>query len=65
MKVGEEMGDGREEGSSAIADGGQAECSLTPDADGKGSASLLDLSLSTLLKNRSSDIWVAALLFLS
>ena len=28
MKAGEEVGDGRDEGSSAIADGGQAECSL-------------------------------------
>ena len=28
------MGDGRAEGSSAIADGGQAAISLTPDVDG-------------------------------
>ena len=43
------MGDGRAEGSSAIGDGGQAAISLTPDVDGTGSGSLLDLILSTLL----------------
>ena len=31
---GEEVGDGRAEGSSAIGDGGQAAISLTPDVDG-------------------------------
>ena len=35
------MGDGRVEGSSATGDGGQAAVSLTPDADGTGSGSLL------------------------
>ena len=47
---GEEVGDGRAEGSSAIGDGGQAAISLTPDVDGTGSGSLLDSILSTLLK---------------
>ena len=42
---GEEVGDGRAEGSSAIEDRGQAAISLTPD----GSGSLLDSILSTLL----------------
>ena len=55
------MGDGRDEGSSAIGDGGQAAISLTPDADGTGSGSLLDSILSTLLRKRSSDVWVVAL----
>ena len=44
------MGDGRAEGSSTTGDGGRAAISLTPDADGTGSGSLLDLGLSTLLK---------------
>ena len=44
------MGDGRAEGSSAIGDGGQAAISLMPDFDGTGSGSLLDSTLSTLLK---------------
>ena len=44
------MGDGRDEGSSATGDGGQAEMSLMPDIDGTGSDSLLDSILSTLLK---------------
>ena len=52
------MGDGRAEGSSAIGDGGQAAISLTPDVDDTGSGSLLDSILSTLLKKRSSDVWV-------
>ena len=52
------MGDGRAEGSSAIGDGGQAAISFTPDVDGTGSGSLLDSILSTLLKKRSSDVWV-------
>ena len=43
------MGDGRAEGSSAIEDGGQAAMSLTPDADGTGSGSLLDAALSNPL----------------
>ena len=59
------MGDGGAEGWSAIGDGGQAAISLTPDADGTGSGSLLDSILSTQLKKRSSDVWVAALFFLS
>ena len=36
------MGDGEAEGSSVVGDGGQAAMSLTPDADGPGSSSLLD-----------------------
>ena len=36
------MGDGRDEGSSATGDGGQAAMSLMPDADGTGSISLLE-----------------------
>ena len=59
------MGDDRAEGSSAIADGGQAAISLRPDVDGTGSGSLLDSILSTLLKKRSSDVWVVALFFSS
>ena len=57
------MGDGRAEGSSAIGDGGQTAISLTPDTDGTGSGSLLDSILSTLLKKRSSDVWIVALFF--
>ena len=56
------MGDRRAEGSSAIVDGGQAAISLMPDVDGTGSGSLLDSILSPLLKKRSSDVWVVALL---
>ena len=52
------MGDGRAEGSSAIGDAGQEAISLTPDAEGTGSGSLLDSSPSTLLKKQSSDVWV-------
>ena len=59
------MGDARAEGSSAIGDGAQAAVSLMPDVDGTGSGSLLDSILSTLLKKRSSDIWVVALFFSS
>ena len=59
------MGDGRAEGSLAIEDGGQAAISLTPDVDGTGSGSLLGSVLSTLLKKRSSDVWVVVLFFLS
>ena len=44
------MGDDKAEGSSAIGDRGQAAISLTPDIDGRGSGSLLDSILSTLLK---------------
>ena len=36
------MGDGRVEGLSATGDGRQAAVSLTPDADGTGSGSLLE-----------------------
>ena len=50
MEEGEEVGDGRAEGSSAVGDGGQAAISLTPDIDGTGSGSLLDSILSTLWK---------------
>ena len=55
------MGDGRAEGSSAIGDRGRAALSVTPDVDGTGSGSLLDSILSTLLKKRTSDIWIVAL----
>ena len=48
MEEGEEVGDGRAEGLSAIGDGGQAAISLMPDVDGTGSGSLLDSILSTL-----------------
>ena len=58
------MGDDGAKGSSAIGDGGQAAISLTPDIDGRGSGSLLDSILSTLLKKGSSDFWVVALFFL-
>ena len=44
-------GDGRVEGSSAIADGREAEISFRPDVDGTGSDSLLDSILPTVLKN--------------
>ena len=50
MEEGEEVGDGRAEGSSAIGDGGQAAISLMADVDGTGSGSLLDSILSALLK---------------
>ena len=56
------MGDGRAEGSLVIGDGGQAAISLMPATDGTGSGSLLDLILPTLLKTRSGDVWVVALL---
>ena len=59
------MGDGRAEGSSAIGDRGQAAISLTPDVDGTGSGSLMDSILPTLLKKRSSHVWVVALFFSS
>ena len=52
MEEGQEVGDGRAEGSSAIGDRGQAAMSLTPDVDGTGFGSLLDSILSTLLKKR-------------
>ena len=38
------MGDGRDEGSSAIGDGVQTVISLTPDIDGTDSGSLLEPS---------------------
>ena len=57
------MGHGRAEGSSAIGDGGQAATSLMPDVDGTSSGFLLDSILSTLLKKRSSYVWVVALIF--
>ena len=59
------MGDGRTERSSAIGDAAQAAVSLTPDVDGTGSGSFLYSILSTLLKKRSSDVWVVALFFSS
>ena len=42
MEEGEEVGDGGAEGPSATGDGGRAAVSLTPDADGAGSGSLLE-----------------------
>ena len=39
---GEDVGDGRAEGSSAVGGRGQAEMSFTPDVDDKGSGNLLD-----------------------
>ena len=50
MKEGEEVGDGRAEGLSAV-DGGQAAISFMSDIDCKSFASLLDSILCTLLKN--------------
>ena len=61
------MGDGRAEGSSAIGDGGQTAISLTPDIDGTGSGSLLDLILSTLLKKvglQCHQVFISKLLVL-
>ena len=52
MEEREEVGDGRAEGSSALEAGGQAAVSLTPDADGTGSGSLLDSILHVLLKKQ-------------
>ena len=46
------MRDGRAEGLSASCN------FIMPEVDGTGSSFLLDLVLSTLLKKRSSDIWV-------
>ena len=42
LEEGEEVGDGRAEGSSALGDRGQAAISLTPDIDDTESGSLLD-----------------------
>ena len=61
--VREGVGHGRAEGLSAIGDGGQAAISLTPEGDGTGSGPVLDSILSTLLKKRSSDVWVVVLFF--
>ena len=58
QEEGEEMGDGRADGSSASEDGGQVAISLTCDIDGTRSGSFL---LSTLLKKWSSDVWAVAL----
>ena len=52
------MGEGRAEGLSGVGDGGQAAISLTSDTDGTDSGSLLD-SILSILKRRSSDVWVA------
>ena len=57
------MGDSRANGSSVIGDRGQAAASLTPDIDGTGSGSLLDLILSALLRKQSRDVWVVTLFF--
>ena len=51
MEEGEEVGDGRAEGSSAIGDGGQPAASLIPDVDGTDALFLADSVLSTLLEN--------------
>ena len=50
LEEGEAVEDGRNEGSSAIEDRGQAAISLTPAIDDTDSGSLLDSFLSTLLK---------------
>ena len=42
MEEGEQEGDGRAEGLSAIGDGGQAVMSLTPDMDGTARSFLLE-----------------------
>ena len=60
LPTGEEVGDDRGEVLSAEGDRGQAAVSPVPD-DGTGSASLLDSVLPTLLGQRSSDVWEAAL----
>ena len=52
MEEGEEVGEGRAEGSSAIGDGGHTARSLTLNIDGRGSDSLLDSVLSTLLEKK-------------
>ena len=49
-KQGEEVGDGRAEGSSTIGDRRQVTVSLMPDIDDTGSGFLLDSILPTLLK---------------
>ena len=61
LEEGEEVGDGRAEGSSATGDARQDATSLTPDVDGTGSGSLLDSILSALLKEQSSDVWVVTI----
>lgn len=48
-----------------VGGGGQAAASLTPEVEGTGSGSLLDSILSTLLKKRSSVVWMGALFFSS
>jgi len=50
LEEGEEVGNGRAEGWSAIGDRGQGAISLTPEVDGTDSGSLLDSILSTLFK---------------
>ena len=60
LEEAEEVREGGAEGSSPTGDGGRAATSLMPDADGTGSGSSLDSTLSTLLKKRSSDVWVRA-----
>ena len=50
------MGADGAEGLSATGDGGQTVISLTPDINGTGSDSLLDSSLSTLLKKKKKMI---------
>ena len=63
MEENEEVGEGRAEGSSVIG-GGQSAISLTPDVDGTGSGSLLDLVLSTLLKKTIQRCLGSSSLFL-
>ena len=60
VENGEKVEDGRDERLSAIGGIGQAAISLMPDTDGRGSGSLLHWILLTLLKKRSSDVWVPA-----
>ena len=56
LEEGEEVRDGRAEGSLAIQNRGQAAISLMPDIVGTGSGSLLDSVLSVLLNKWSSDV---------
>ena len=62
---GEEVGDGRAEGSSAIGDGGNAAISLTPDVDGTGSGSFLGgfISIYPLVKTIQGCLGSRSFLF--
>lgn len=63
MEEGEGVGDGRAEGSPAIADGGQAAMPLTPDARSTGSGFSLELEAGSHLgKSAIRSSCVGALL---